>query len=52
MIKNGESALIIMDLLESIKIIELFPHIENAINKAIDDEDFLWLSAIKELVER
>jgi len=47
---NWPGAEIIMEILESIDRKTLIPYIEDSLEKAADDDDFLWITAIKELV--
>lgn len=49
---NWPGSWTIMELLEGIDRDELLPHIESALIKATKEDDDIWISAIKELVER
>lgn|GEM_PF-488795 len=47
---NWPGAEIVMEILESIDRKTLIPYIEDSLEKVADDDDFLWITAIKELV--
>ena len=47
---NWPGAWTVLETLQSIDIEVLLPHIKNAINEATEENDEMWLMAIKELV--
>ncbi len=45
---NWPGAEIVMEILESIDRKTLIPYIEDSLEKAADDDDLLWITAIRE----